>query len=180
MTDLRCYGSIINLEGESSVQLGIDLLGWRHTTEMVRCFELEINHKPLPQETPKDYAQMASTFLLYILGVYLFPNGGQTMSLRWLALFLDFEDAQRANSVVGLCISWWGLKSSLRSVLSSFPFVASYPHVSCAFANYVLISFVLQLSSISLQTIILHTVILHTIILQTVILLGLVLLNSIV
>jgi len=44
-----------------------------------------------------DYAQMARAFLLYILGVYLFANGGQTVSLRWLALFHDFRDVGGAN-----------------------------------------------------------------------------------
>ena len=53
--------------------------------------------KPLPQEMPEDYARMAREFLLYILEAYLLPNEGQTMSLRWLALFHDFEDAQVAN-----------------------------------------------------------------------------------
>jgi len=40
---------------------------------------------------------MARAFLLYILGAYLFSNGGQMVSSRWLALYYDFEDAQRAN-----------------------------------------------------------------------------------
>ena len=40
---------------------------------------------------------MAKAFLLHLLGAYLIPNGGQTMSLRWLTLFQDFVDAQRAN-----------------------------------------------------------------------------------
>ena len=32
-----------------------------------------------------------------ILGAYLFANGGETMSLRWSALFRDFEDDWEAN-----------------------------------------------------------------------------------
>ena len=40
---------------------------------------------------------MARVFLLYLLGAYLFANGGQTVSLRWLAFFCDFERAQTAN-----------------------------------------------------------------------------------
>lgn len=40
---------------------------------------------------------MAKEFLLYILGAYLFANGGKIVSLRWLALFRDFEDAQGSN-----------------------------------------------------------------------------------
>ena len=40
---------------------------------------------------------MARAFLLYILGVYLFTNEGQMMSLTWLTLFREFEDAQGTN-----------------------------------------------------------------------------------
>ena len=40
---------------------------------------------------------MARAFLLYILGAYLFANRGHTISLRWLALFRDFEVAKEAN-----------------------------------------------------------------------------------
>ena len=56
MTGLRCDGSLINLEGESSIQLGIDLLGWRHMTKTVCYFDLKMDHRPLPQEMPKDCA----------------------------------------------------------------------------------------------------------------------------
>ena len=41
-----------------------------------------------------DCARMARVFLLYILGSYLFANGRQTLSLRWLALFRDFGVAR--------------------------------------------------------------------------------------
>ena len=40
---------------------------------------------------------MTRAFLLYILGAYLFANEGQTVYLRWLALFCDFGDARGAN-----------------------------------------------------------------------------------
>ena len=56
MTCLRCDGLLINLEGESSIQLGIDLLGWRHMTKTVCYFDLKMDHRPLPQEMPKDCA----------------------------------------------------------------------------------------------------------------------------
>ncbi|KAK9997976.1 hypothetical protein SO802_017579 [Lithocarpus litseifolius] len=46
---------------------------------------------------PEDYARMARAILLYIFGAYLFANGGQTVSLKWLAPFRDFEDAWGAN-----------------------------------------------------------------------------------
>lgn len=40
---------------------------------------------------------MARVILLYLLGAYLFTNGEDTMSLRWFALFRDFEKAYTAN-----------------------------------------------------------------------------------
>ena len=40
---------------------------------------------------------MVRAFLLYILGAYLFANGGETMSLKWLVLFRDFSEAWEAN-----------------------------------------------------------------------------------
>ena len=97
MTSLSCDGLIINLEDELGIQLGIELLGQRRMIETICYFDLELDHKPLPQETLEDYARMVRAFLMYILGAYLFANKGQAMSLRWLALFHDFEDARRAN-----------------------------------------------------------------------------------
>ena len=97
MTCLRCDGTIINLEGKSSTRLVIDLLGRRYFTDTILYFDIEVDCWPFPQETTEDCAQMARAFLLYILGAYLFANGGQTVSLRWLALFRDFEDAKGAN-----------------------------------------------------------------------------------
>ena len=44
--------------------------------ETIRYFDLETDHKPLPRESPKDCACMARAFLLYILGAFLFTNGG--------------------------------------------------------------------------------------------------------
>ena len=35
MTGLRCDCPIINVEAESSIELSIELLGWRHITEIV-------------------------------------------------------------------------------------------------------------------------------------------------
>ena len=49
------------------------------------------------QGTAKDCLWMARFFFLYLLGAYLFSNGGQMVSLRWLALFRDFERARVAN-----------------------------------------------------------------------------------
>lgn len=75
MTSLRCDELLIDLEGKSGIQLSIELLGRRHTIEIVCYFDLEIEHRPLPQETLEDCARMAKAFLLYILGAYLFTNG---------------------------------------------------------------------------------------------------------
>lgn len=66
-------------------------------TKNIRYFDLEMDHKLLPQEMLEDCARMAKAFLLYILGVYLFTNKGQTVFLRWLALFHVFKDAWGAN-----------------------------------------------------------------------------------
>ena len=77
---------------------------------------------------------MARAFLLlFLLGAYLFTNGGQTVSLRWLAIFRDFERAWAGGQyawltftplwtllVKGHCANWWGLGSSLRLVSLSF------------------------------------------------------------
>ena len=40
---------------------------------------------------------MARAFLLYLLGAYLFANGVQTVSLRWLNFFRDFGEVWKAN-----------------------------------------------------------------------------------
>lgn len=46
MMGLRFDGSLINLEDESSIQLGADLLGCRYLSESVRYFDLEADYKP--------------------------------------------------------------------------------------------------------------------------------------
>lgn len=46
ITDLRSHGPIINLEGKSGVELGIDLLGRSYSTKYVRYFDLKANFKP--------------------------------------------------------------------------------------------------------------------------------------
>ena len=94
MTSLRSHRPIINLKGESSIQLGIDLPGHTHPSEHVCYFDLEKDYKTLFQTTPDDCARMARAFLLYVLEAYLFTNGGQIVSLRWLALFCHFKQAR--------------------------------------------------------------------------------------
>ena len=97
MTSLKCDGDIINLEGNSGTRLAINLLERSYSTDMIHYFDIKADYRPLPQETVVDCAWMARAFLLYILGAYLFANGGQTVSLRWLALFRNFEVARGAN-----------------------------------------------------------------------------------
>ena len=78
---------------------------------------------------------MARAFLLYPLGAYLFANRRQMVSLRWLALFRDFGEAQEAYYVQA-CLAYLnssldtlsrrtlhhlvGLGSSLRSIFLHF------------------------------------------------------------
>ena len=40
---------------------------------------------------------MARAFLLHLMRAYLFANGEQMVSLKWLTLFQDFGEAWRAN-----------------------------------------------------------------------------------
>ena len=67
--------------------MGVNLLGRRYATEMIRYTNLEVNFMHRPQETANECLRMARVFLLYLLGAYLFVNGGKTVSLGWLALF---------------------------------------------------------------------------------------------
>ena len=97
MTSLQFDGVPISLEDESGIRLGVDLLGRRYAIEMIYYTYLEVDFMHHPQGMAKECLQMARVFLLYLLGAYLFTNGGQTMSLRWLVLFQDFERAQGAN-----------------------------------------------------------------------------------
>ena len=48
MTDLRCDRALINLERESSIQLGIELLRRRNTTETVYYFDIKADDRPFP------------------------------------------------------------------------------------------------------------------------------------
>ena len=77
---------------------------------MIHYYDIEIDYRPFLQVTHNDYAQMDRAFLLYILGAYLFANGGQEMSWRWLSLFFDFEGVREANQGQA-CLAY--LQSSL-------------------------------------------------------------------
>ena len=94
---LRFDGPFIDLEDESGIQLGVDLLGHKYLSESICYFDLEADYRPCSQVMPDDCARIAKAFLLYLLRVYVFANGGQTISLRWLALFRDFEHAREVN-----------------------------------------------------------------------------------
>jgi len=97
MIGLRFDGPLIDLEGESGIQLGVNLLGCRYSNESICYLDLEADYKPCSQAMPNDCARMARAFLLYLLGVYLFANGKQTVSLRQLPLFCDLEHTREAN-----------------------------------------------------------------------------------
>ena len=97
MIGFRCDGALINLEGESSTQLGIDLLGRRYNTDTIHYFDIKMEYKPFTQLMANNCARMARAFSLYLLVAYLFANMGKTISLRWLALLRDFREAWEAN-----------------------------------------------------------------------------------
>ena len=69
------------------------MLGRKYSTEAIRYFDLGSDYTLLPQRTMEELVRMARAFLLHLLGAYLFANGGQTVSLRWLTLFQDFGEA---------------------------------------------------------------------------------------
>ena len=82
-------GASISLEVESGTQLGLELLARRYATETISYTNLEVDLMSRPQVTAEECARMAK--VLYLLGAYFFANGGQMVSLTWLALFWGFE-----------------------------------------------------------------------------------------
>ena len=56
MTNLRCDGAIINLEGESGTRLVIDLLGRRYYSDTICYLDIEADYWPLHEETTVDCA----------------------------------------------------------------------------------------------------------------------------
>ena len=97
MTGLSFERAIINLDDVSSIQLGLDMLGRNYSTETIRYFDLVLDYMLFLQRIMEEHVRMVTVFLLHLLRAYLFANGGQTVSLRWLTLFQDFREAQRAN-----------------------------------------------------------------------------------
>ena len=97
MTDLNFEGAIISLDDLLSMQLGIDMLGRKYFTKTIHYFDLVSDYMFLLQRTTEECVRMARSFLLRLMGAYLFANGGQMVSMRWLTLFQDFREARRAN-----------------------------------------------------------------------------------
>ena len=97
MIGLRVDGVLISVEDELGVWSGAELLGRRYATKTICYTDLEVDFMHRPQGTAEECLQMARAFLLFLLGAYLFTNGGQTVSLRWLAIFRDFERSWAAN-----------------------------------------------------------------------------------
>lgn len=78
---LRYDETLINLKDVSGLPLCIDLLGSRYPMDTICYFDIDTDYRSLPQTNHDDCAWMARDFLLYILGEYLFANGGQTVYL---------------------------------------------------------------------------------------------------
>ena len=51
MTSLSFKRAIISLDGVSGIQLGLDMLGRKYSTETIRYFDLVLNYMLLPQRT---------------------------------------------------------------------------------------------------------------------------------
>ena len=97
MAGLSFEKAIISLDDVSGIQLGLDMLGRKYSIETIRYFYLVLDYLLLPQRTTEEHVRMAKAFLLHLLGAYLFTNGAQMVSLRWLTLFQDFAEARRVN-----------------------------------------------------------------------------------
>ena len=93
MTGFSFEGAIINLDSVLGIQLGLDMLGRKYPTETICYFDLVSDYMLLLQRTIEEHVRMAGAFLLHLIGAYLFTNGGQTVSLRWLSIFKYFADA---------------------------------------------------------------------------------------
>ena len=76
MTSLRFDVVPINLKNELGVRLGADLLGRRYATETICYTDLEVDFMHRLRGTVEERLWMAKVFLLYLLGAYLFINGG--------------------------------------------------------------------------------------------------------
>ena len=97
VTGLSFEGAIISFDYMLGIQLGLDMLGRKYSTETICYFDLVSNYMFFPQRTTEKRVCIAMAFLLHLLKAYLFSNGGKTVSLRWLTFFQDFGEARRAN-----------------------------------------------------------------------------------
>ena len=97
MTGLSFEGAIIRLDDMSGIQLGLDMLGRKYSTETIHQFDLVSDYMFLLTRSTEECVRMARAFLLHLLQVYLFTNGWKMVSLRWLTLFQDFGETLRAN-----------------------------------------------------------------------------------
>ena len=75
MIGLRCDRALINLEGKSGTQLGIDLLGRRYNTNTIHFLTLRWITSPYTGDGRR-LRPMAKAFSLYLLVAYLFANIG--------------------------------------------------------------------------------------------------------
>ena len=73
---LAVYWVTTSLEDESDIRLGADLLGRRYAMETICYTDLESYFMKRPQLTAEECLRMARVILLYLLGAYLFANGG--------------------------------------------------------------------------------------------------------
>ena len=76
MTGLRFIGVTTSLEDESDIRLGADLLERRYAMETICYTDLESYFMKRPQLTAEECLRMARVIFLYLLGAYLFANGG--------------------------------------------------------------------------------------------------------
>ena len=66
MTGLSFEGAIINLDGVSSIRLGLNMLGRKYSTKTIRYLDLVSNYMFLPQRTMEERVRMARAFLLHL------------------------------------------------------------------------------------------------------------------
>ena len=83
MIGLSFEGAIISLDDVSGIQLGLYMLGRKYSIETIDYFDLVSNYMFVPQRTIEECVHMDRAFLLHLLGVYLFINGRQMVSLGW-------------------------------------------------------------------------------------------------
>jgi len=59
----------------------VELLRLTYSSEHVRYYELAVDFLSHSLETQVDITRMVRAFLLYMVGLILFANGGKTISL---------------------------------------------------------------------------------------------------